>query len=223
MRVHKSYYERMNEILDVSENLFSTKGYQKTTVNDILEGVNIGKGTFYHYFKSKEEVMYAVIARMANIAKLYAQKIAEMTGITAHEKIYRIFADQPGRNDGIVEQLHHHDNSAMHLRSLIETVHAISPAMTIIIEQGITEGVFSTPYPRESFEFLFAGAQFLLDLGLYKWTKEEMLQKTIAFTHLLEIALGAKQGSFAYLFELTETERNTEIIEGEEDDNNTVS
>ena len=146
--------------------------------------------------------MYAVITRMANIAKTFSQEIADMPGLSANEKIQKIFADQPGRNDGIVEQLHHEDNSAMHLKSLIETVHAISPAMTKIIEQGIAEGVFSTPYPQESFEFLFAGAQFLLDLGLYKWTRDELLQKTKAFTHVLEIALGAEKGSFDYIYKI---------------------
>jgi AcrR family transcriptional regulator len=209
---------RLNEILDDSENLFATKGYEKTTVNDILDGVQIGKGTFYHYFKSKEEVMYAVITRMANNARSFSQEIADMPGLSANEKILKVFADQPGRNDGIVEQLHHEDNSAMHLKSLIETVHAITPAMTQIIEQGIAEGVFNTPYPRESFEFLFAGAQFMLDLGLYKWTQDELLQKTKAFTHVLEIALGAEEGCFDYIYKMNEAAvkaRTTQInIEG---------
>ena len=139
MRVSKKHDVRLAEILDISENLFATQGYEKTTVNDILDGVGIGKGTFYHYFKSKEEVMYAVITRMANIAETFSQEIADMPGLSANEKILKIFSDQPGRNDGIVEQLHHEDNSAMHLKSLIETIHAISPAMTRIIEQWIKE------------------------------------------------------------------------------------
>ena len=204
MRSAKKRDERLGEILDVSETLFATKGYEKTTVNDILDGVGIGKGTFYHYFKSKEDVMYAVIARMAETAKIFSQEIADMPGLSANEKILKVFAEQPGRNDGIVEQLHHEDNSAMHLKSLIETVHAISPAMTQIIKQGIAEGVFDTPYPQESFEFLFAGAQFLLDLGLYKWTQDELLQKTKAFTHILEYALGAEKGCFDYLYKMNE-------------------
>ena len=211
MRVSKKHDVHLNEILDVSEDLFASKGYEKTTVNDILDGVGIGKGTFYYYFKSKEDVMYAVITRMANLAKTFSQDVADMPGLSANEKILKIFSDQPGRNDGIVEQLHHEDNSAMHLRSLIETVHAISPAMTRIIEQGIAEGVFNTPYPRESFEFLFAGAQFMLDLGLYKWTQEELLQKTKAFTHVLEIALGAEKGCFEYIYKMNEAAVYEEI------------
>ena len=75
MRISKKHDIRLNEILDISENLFATKGYEKTTVNDILDGVGIGKGTFYHYFKSKAEVMDAVIMRMANITKAASQQV----------------------------------------------------------------------------------------------------------------------------------------------------
>ena len=151
MRISKQHDVRLNEILDVSEKLFVTKGYEKTTVNDILEGVGIGKGTFYHYFKSKEEVMDAVITRMAGAAGVFAQHIANMPGIPAIEKLRMLFTEQSGRNDDIVEQLHHDDNSAMHLKSLIESVHAISPAVTQIIKQGVAEGALNTPYPCESF------------------------------------------------------------------------
>ena len=54
--------------MDKAESLFEVKGYNKTTVNDILREVNIAKGTFYYYFKSKEEVLDAVIDRYLEIA-----------------------------------------------------------------------------------------------------------------------------------------------------------
>ena len=205
VRVSKPYDERCTEILNISERLFTSKGYEKTTVNDILEGVGIGKGTFYHYFKSKEEVMDAVIMRMANDAKVMCQEIADMPGLTANEKILKVLTEQPGKNDEIVEQLHHDDNSAMHLKSLIETIHAISPAMTQIIEQGVNDGAYKTPYPQESFEFLFTAAQFLLDPGLFKWSVAELLQKVKAFICILETVLGTEKGGFDFLYELYES------------------
>ena len=209
MRVYKQYDERFAEILDVSENLFISKGYEKTTVNDILDGVGISKGAFYHYFKSKEEVMYAVITRMANNAKVMSQEIADMPGLSANEKIFKIFTEQPGKNNDIVEQLHHDDNSAMHLKSLIETISAITPAFTQIIKQGIDEGVYSTLYPQESFEFMFTAAQFLLDQGLFKWTADELMQKVKAFTYFLELVLGAEKGCFDYLLKMYEAMINS--------------
>ena len=50
MRQVKDHYERKNEIIDVAEVLFYSKGYESCTINDILKEVGIAKGTFYHYF-----------------------------------------------------------------------------------------------------------------------------------------------------------------------------
>lgn len=71
MRVVKEHEERRNEILNTAQTLFVTKGYMKTTINDILQAIGIAKGTFYHYFKSKEEVLDAIIERIiqADVAK----------------------------------------------------------------------------------------------------------------------------------------------------------
>ncbi|MCL2631950.1 MAG: TetR/AcrR family transcriptional regulator [Coriobacteriia bacterium] len=201
-RVYKRYDERFTEILDVSENLFNSKGYEKTTINDILDGVQIGKGTFYHYFKSKEEVMDAVITRMAGYAKAASQAIADMPNLTAQEKFIKVFTNQAIQYDGMVEQLHHNDNSALHLKSLTETILAITPALTQIIDQGIEEGVYQTPYPRESFEILYTGAQFLLDQGLFKWSLEELIQKLKAFVHIIETVLGTEQGHFNFMYQI---------------------
>ena len=62
-RIVKEADERRNEILDAAETLITEKGYSKTTIIDILNQVGIAKGTFYYYFKSKEEVMDAIIER----------------------------------------------------------------------------------------------------------------------------------------------------------------
>jgi hypothetical protein len=81
--------------------------------------------------------------------------------------------------------------------------------MTQIVKQGIDEGTYDTPYPQESFEFVFNAAQFMLDPGLYKWTGEELLRKVAAVTHFIEIVLGAKKGCFEWLFRIYE-----EMIKG---------
>ena len=200
MVVSKPYDERYDEILSVSETLFTTKGYAKTTINDILEGVQISKGTLYYYFKSKEEIMDAVIMRMAENSKTASQKIADMPGLLANEKLLKVFTEQPGKNEAIIEQLHQDDNSAMHLKSLTETLLAISPAMAQIVQQGIDEGVYKTPYPRESFEILFTGAQFLLDPALFKWSAAEQQQRVLAFIYVMETVLGTEKGCFDSLF-----------------------
>ena len=90
MRTSKKRDVRLNEILDAAELLFIGKGYEQTTINDILAKVGIGKGTFYHYFKSKEEVMDAVIERMVESLKAAAKAIADDTKLNAQQKVVQI-------------------------------------------------------------------------------------------------------------------------------------
>ena len=64
MRVVKEAKERRNEILDVAERLFATKGFDNTSTNDILDEVGIARGTLYYHFKSKEDILDAMIERI---------------------------------------------------------------------------------------------------------------------------------------------------------------
>ena len=45
------------KILNAAWKLFGEKGYDETTVDEIIEATNTSKGTFYHYFKSKEDLL----------------------------------------------------------------------------------------------------------------------------------------------------------------------
>ena len=76
MRVVKDAEERRNEILDVAEVLFGTKGFEQTSTNDILEKVGIARGTLYYHFKSKEDILDAMIERMNNQLLAMAAQIA---------------------------------------------------------------------------------------------------------------------------------------------------
>jgi len=205
MRTSKKRDVRLNEILDAAELLFIAKGYEQTTVNDILAKVGIGKGTFYHYFKSKEEVMDAVIDRVVESLKAAAIAIADDTKLNAQQKVVQIILSlniSESSNGKMIEELHQPSNALMHQKSIVETILAISPILTDVVRQGIAEGLYSTPYPRESIEFLIAANQFIFDNGIFHWTPEEILEKGKAFAHIIELVLGAAEGSFDFILTL---------------------
>ena len=202
MRVSKSPEERKKEILDVAEELFTTKGYAETTINDILQKIGIAKGTFYYYFKSKEDVMDAIVDRFIEIGVRAAENIAQDSTLKAPEKIFQIIMAQNPDDSGkgkMIEELHRVNNAEMHQKSLVETILKLTPILTEVIEQGIDEGTFNTPYPKETVEVLLVSSGFLFDEGIFQWEASELMQKAIAFTYILEITLGAEAGSFSYL------------------------
>ncbi|WP_096187075.1 TetR/AcrR family transcriptional regulator [Evansella halocellulosilytica] len=205
MKKYKSPEERKNDILNAAEMLFITKGYAKTTINDILTDVGIAKGTFYYYFQSKEQLMDVIVERFIDAGVKAAKGIAENPDLKAPEKIFQILMAQnadTGKKEGMIEQLHQVNNAEMHQKSIVETILQLTPILTEVIEQGIEEGSFQTPYPKETIEFLLVSSQFLFDEGIFNWESEEIIQKAKAFTHIVEMTLGAKKGSFGYIEEM---------------------
>ncbi|HLQ70931.1 MAG TPA: TetR/AcrR family transcriptional regulator [Bacillota bacterium] len=203
MRVTKKPDERRNEILDVTENLFITKGYAATTIQDIIMEIGIAKGTFYYYFSSKESVMDAVVMRFIERTIADATLIVEDDQLTAPEKLFHIIINQVPQTpekDHMIEELHQVDNAEIHQKSLVESIIQLTPVFTRVIEQGIEEGYFQTPYPKETVEFLLVASQFLFDEGIFSWGQEELQKKALAFTYMMENMLQAEKGSFTYIF-----------------------
>ena len=54
---------RRGQILDTAEALFFEQGYDRTSIQDILDRLNISKGGFYHYFDAKETVLKEICER----------------------------------------------------------------------------------------------------------------------------------------------------------------
>ncbi|WP_242275206.1 TetR/AcrR family transcriptional regulator [Bacillus cereus group sp. BfR-BA-01445] len=206
MRIVKEYEERRKEILETAERLFITKGYTKTTVNDILKEIGIAKGTFYHYFKSKEEVMDEIIMRIIKEDVAKAKVIVSNPNIPVLEKLFRVLIEQSPKSgdvkDKMIEQFHQPNNAEMHQKSLVQSIIHLTPVLTEVLEQGIEEGIFSTSYPQETIELLLSSAQVIFDDGLFQWKPEEMMKRAKAYIKMMEVSVGAKEGSFDYMMEV---------------------
>ena len=206
MRITKDPEARKAEILDTAEKLFVTKGYNQTTIIDILNEISIAKGTFYYYFKSKEEVMDAIIMRVVNAGVTAAKKIADDPNIPAFQKLFQVLiAQKPQSGDNkekMIEQFHQPNNAEMHQKSLVQSILRLSPILTQVIEQGIREKTMATDYPRETVEILFAAAEVIFDDGFFQWEPEEAIRKVKAYISIMESALGAEKGSFDKMMDI---------------------
>lgn len=207
MRIIKEHGERKAEIIAAAEALFLTKGYANSTINDILVALNIAKGTFYHYFASKEALLDAVIARYIDAKIAVAQGIAEMPNLTAHDKLFRILAGA-GRDSELGDQLEKEvqtvGNADMHQKTMASIVLGLAPLLANIVRQGIGEGTFDTEYPQECVEILLAASEFLLHGSAFCWSCEQRFQKTRALAFVAEKALGVTKGQFGYLYKRRE-------------------
>ena len=198
MRISKEYDERKNEILDTAERLFHTKGYEKTTINDILKEVNIAKGTFYYYFKSKEEVMDALIERVSLIAMEKVQKVAETEGMDPQEKMLHMFLamrmEGPGEEQ-MLDDLHRPENALMHQKLLNYIVVNIAPLLAQVVKQGVDQGIWKCPYPLEYMKIFLAASTTLMDDGIFEQDEKSQMEILTALLSLLETMLQAPEGS----------------------------
>lgn len=209
MRIVKKHDERRGEILDAAEKLFHTVGYEGCSVNDILKEVGIAKGTFYHYFKSKEEAMDAVIERNVDIILERVKKVAEKESGDPLEKLMGAFQAmrmEEMEEEGMLEDLHRPDNALLHQKSLSKIVDAMAPVLQEIIEEGIGKGAWNCQYPLQYMQIYLAAALTLTDEGIFETDKENQQQLMVALISLLEKILEVPEGQFlrAYLREWRE-------------------
>ncbi len=176
MRTIKEHNERQNEILDTAQKLFAEKGYGKCTVNDILNEIGIAKGTFYHYFKSKEEVLDAIIDRGAGQILERAQEAAANPRFSPEEKLYHVFMAirmEEESDKMLIEEMHRMENALMHQKSLTSVVTLTVPVLAEVIEEGNKSGVFHCDYPEEYMQIFMASAVTLLDDGIFEFSQEQ--------------------------------------------------
>jgi AcrR family transcriptional regulator len=200
-RIVKDPKERRLEIISAARQLFLEQDYEHTTMKDIMDKLNIAKGTIYHYFKSKEELLEAVVERIVDEYLSKLQAVFDKSQGNALEKMRVLVtaANVSDKQTKFLEQLHRPGNIAMHTRQLAITISKIAPLYAKVIEQGCQEGVFKTNHPIESAEFLLAGIQFMTDIGSFPWSKADLIRRAAAVPDVMEAQLGACKGSFNFL------------------------
>lgn len=203
MRIVKKAEDRKNEILNAAAALFAEKGFDNTSTNDILEVVGIAKGTLYHHFKSKEDIMDAMIERQMERILSAAQEIAEDKKIPVEERLLRtvlaLHVENTDQTEGkeMIAHLHKPQNALMHQKTKQIILRRVPPVLAGILEEGIAQGIFHTPYPLECMEMALCYLDIMLDDDVFVLTGEEANHKIQAFLYHLERLLGVGQGRLA--------------------------
>jgi TetR/AcrR family transcriptional repressor of nem operon len=82
-----------DQLIAVGVNLMRRNGYGATGLKEILSAAGAAKGSFYHYFGSKEEFAVAVLERYAQYATEYRRAIFENTRQTPLKRLRRHFEE----------------------------------------------------------------------------------------------------------------------------------
>lgn len=206
MRIVKEAEIRKKEILDAAATLFAEKGYDNTSTSDLLEAVGIAKGTLYHHFKSKEAIMDALIERQTDYVLAEARRIAADKSIPVEERMIRTILalhvdTEETEGNELIEHLHKPQNALMHQKTKRIIFQSVPPILANILEDGIDQGLYDTPYPLECMEMAMSYLDNILDEDMLELTDTQRLEKIRAFIFSLERLLGVKTGGLAYFNE----------------------
>lgn len=192
-------------ILDAAEKLMLETSQNDISVALIAKQAGIGKGSIYYYFKSKEEIMYAVIERGYRTA-LHEYFSCIDQSLPAIEKIKLLFSCTIRKefNDNRVNlfrMLHINDDVVLHNYMKHIAIAEISPILEKLLIQGIEEGTIRTETPKESAEMIVAVLTFILDGTIFD---SDILtyNKLKVFANVLNTCISAEKGSFNFLFDL---------------------
>lgn len=185
----------------MAKTLFLQQDVEHTSMKDIMQALGIAKGTIYHYFNSKEDLLEAVIDDMLleYMQQLEAALTASQGSVLEQMQVLINAANVSSEQTELLEQIHRPGNIVLHTRLLAMTVKKIAPLFAKIIEQGCQEGVFETENPLETAEIVLAGIQFMTDVGCFPWSKADVERRVNAMPAIMQKQLGAPDGYFNFL------------------------
>jgi AcrR family transcriptional regulator len=80
-----------NQLIDKAAELFATRGYSRTTMNDIAEELGLGRSSLYHYFRNKEQILQALIEDQTVAPSQILKKLLDDASLSPLERLERAF------------------------------------------------------------------------------------------------------------------------------------
>ncbi len=209
--------QKRNDILDASEELFVEKGFNETSLNSLIKIMKIAKGTFYHYFSSKDELLDSLLLRIVEDIIGELRPMLESKELNAIEKLnlfYRKSGEskmngkQLGRIRVFLKLFKNSLNSKLMLKMQETSVKYVAPEVEAIIKQGVEEKLFKTDYSEALSKLIlnigFSLQRDFIELFMSDHAYEEGFEKVKTMLSLYEVSieriLGAEEGSL-HLFE----------------------
>ncbi len=190
MARNKPPEETVNLILDVAFRLFMEKGYEHTSIQDIIDQLGgLSKGAIYHHFKSKENIFDALTSRMSEDSNRKLAVLRDQKGLSGEEKLKAIFKEslnRPLQEDLFTVAPNFYNNPKL-LNMFLHTIReeSVPEYFLPIIRQGIADGSIRTDYPEELAELIGLVANTWLNPMIFDSTEEESYRKLMVFGQMM--------------------------------------
>ena len=172
--------ETRERILDVAQKLFYEKGYDNTTIQDIIDGLGgLTKGVIYHHFTSKQDIMEKIMDRLG-ISDHQTNWHENWQGNTGLEKIkFQLLKSlQSFERYAILYSAEAMLKSACMIGEVyLSSINEAANYLQLYIDEGIADGSIKTSYPKELSEFISLTINIWLGLNIAKYSRDELENK----------------------------------------------
>lgn len=188
MARNKHPEETVEKILRVSLKLFQEKGYEATTIQDIVDALGMSKGAIYHHFKSKADIMDLLSERYyQNLSWFPDPKgIPGENGLEKLRYVFRYFLSDPSKEeiDGMMLPLLR--DPKMVSLSLDSVFWEAAPYMDRLVQEAIADGSASPQFPQVLPEAFMLLTNLWMWTELYRRDREGFLQRLLFSKAMLE-------------------------------------
>jgi AcrR family transcriptional regulator len=161
VRVLKAPAVRRAELLDCAQRLFLTRGYERTTVNDVIVATGLSKGAFYHHFRAKEDLLEAIAGRFARESLGFIETLQADGRLDALRRLNLLLSlgrewklEHMAELRAMFTTLLDPQNAVLYQRITDAVFRVLAPALARIIAQGAAEGVLDAGDHRLAAEVL---------------------------------------------------------------------
>ena len=182
--------ETVRKILDAAAHLFLEKGYDGTSLQDIIDETKLSKGAIYHHFGSKEDIFEAVCDRMGEENVQLLSKIRDDASLNGEDKLRELFraAVSNGNQRSLVRIAPNLLENPRFLAAQIQEIYEMVAPQYVkpVIEQGIADGSIQTEAPGELAEAMIILSNIWLNPLIYPADEETMGRRCLVFARLLQ-------------------------------------
>ena len=171
-------------ILDTASTLFLQKGYDKTTLQDIIDATKLSKGAIYHHFASKEAIIIAVVDRVGEAQSAMLAKVRDRKGLTGAEKLREMFRTslRMSFQGKILHMLPFIIENPKFMTLQMQSIlgEAAPDYVLPVLREGIADGSIQANHPEELSEVLLILANLWLH-PIFRPSTPEQVRARCAF------------------------------------------
>ncbi len=140
-----------NKILEASGALFAEKGFDATTMQDIILRSGLSKGAIYHHFRSKEEIMQALGDKMFfdNNPFDEIRKRTDLNGLQKIRKLLKLNQSDTKRNTINMAAIPILKDPRILAAAVESNRRVLTPLWLELLEEGKADGSINTKYAKE--------------------------------------------------------------------------